>query len=95
MTLVWTDKEIGCYLDGELYALADITDEEFASMHLFTTIKLANGVGTKNYTSSNPQNYLDDVSKFFEIQAIDYVRLYQTNTIDSAFTYSDTHPNKQ
>ena len=95
LTLVWTDKEIGCYLDGELYALADITDEEFASMHLFTTIKLANGVGTKNYTSSNPQNYLDDVSKFFEIQAIDYVRLYQTNTIDSAFTYSDTHPNKQ
>lgn len=95
LTLVWTDKEIGCYLDGELYAFADITDESLASMHLFTTIKLANGVGTANYTNSNPQNFLDDVSNFFEIQAIDYVRLYQTSNIDSAFTYSDTHPDKQ
>lgn len=91
LAIEWTESEVKFYMDGELFSSALITDN-MKSLNNFTTIKLANGVGTQKYTQNNPDKFLEDVTKFFEVQTIDYVRIYQTSDPDSAVVYADNYP---
>ena len=80
LAIEWTDKYLNFYLDGECYLSVDITPTKFKAFRNATTIKLANGVGTQDYSKNyNPFDFMDDVSKFFEVQTVDYTRIYQTS----------------
>lgn len=78
----WTDTRITFYLDGEVTNSVDISDSKFALLRQLISLKLANGVGTGNYSSRhNPGDYLGDaVDSFREVQEVDFVRIYQKDS---------------
>ncbi len=83
MGMVWTPTRMVFFLDNQLVAETDLTPRRLAAFRTNsgTTIKLANGVGGAKYCEGyNPFDFMgDNVDNFFEVQVIDYTRLYQTD----------------
>lgn len=91
----WTADTFDFILDGKSYCYVDISGSIFDAMRTATTVKYANGVGTQKYSVGfDPFDYLVDaknginnggtgfmttVEQFYEVQLVDYCRLYQTS----------------
>ncbi len=91
----WTSSEMNFYFDGEIYNTVDITPTIMGAFRHGNTIKLANGIGVGGYSrnydpvdflpggkqalDSDPDNGLDAIENFFEVQYVDFVRVFQTN----------------
>lgn len=90
----WCYDYINFYLDGVCVSRMPMTnDEEFGYYrNAGVVIKLAQGVGNKNYHSQRPVGDKspkiartpywwmgDNVDNFFEVQVVDYTRVYQTD----------------
>ena len=88
----WTPTGITMYLDGR--QTSAMNTKGYDVFLNGVAIKLANGVGTAwgdtgNYTdvtdkngvtrSNDPDDFMEDVSKFFEVQTVDYTRVFQTS----------------
>ena len=92
MALEWTPTSMTLYLDGRQTSTMNTMGYDVFLNGV--AIKLANGVGTAwgdtgNYTdvtdkngvtrSNDPDDFMEDVSKFFEVQTVDYTRVFQTS----------------
>ncbi len=88
----WSYDHLDTYFDGEcVSAMPMFNTEDFKYFRNGIDVQLANGVGTKGYCWSHPNDYvgekysyvpkfwMDDVSKFFEVQLVDYTNIYQTD----------------
>lgn len=81
----WTADRMDFLWDGENRLTVDLTSTRMDAMRTPTTILLANGVGSQYYCYGfDVQDYvakgmLESVEKFFEVQYVDYVRIYQTS----------------
>ena len=93
IAIEWDSTRIGFYFDGKQFVEVDISAPRYKALRNGTAIKLANGVGTKSYTGGkDPDKLMEDVSKFFEVQTVDYTRLFQTakegkNSVQSSQLY--------
>ena len=92
----WTADYMHFILDGEIFCSVDLTPSKLDAFRCATTVKLANGVGTQRYSEGfDPFDYLVDaknginnggtgfmtaVEQFYEVQLVDYTRLYQLTT---------------
>ncbi len=93
ITMEWTYDMVRYYLDGQPYCELPLNDnDKHRAFRTGTTWKLANGVGGPGYTALlpdmshagptyDPVDFLgeENLDKFFEVQLVDYVRLYQTS----------------
>ena len=83
----WTADRMDFLWDGENRLTVDLTSTSMDAMRTPTTILLANGVGSQYYCHGfDVQDYvangmLESVEKFFEVQYVDYVRIYQTSNV--------------
>ncbi len=88
----WSYDYINFYLDGECVSRMPMTDyEHFKYYRTGMVVKFWHGVMSKFYCNMNekgehgklpayvPSYFMDDVSKFFELQLVDYTRLHQVN----------------
>jgi len=108
MSIEWTPNGIEFYLDGTKYDRIYSNSIASRSIRKSTTIKFANGVGTNGYcTGYDPIDYMNEAytaatgktaDDFFEIQLVDYSRIYQTSNVgkgtldQSYFLYETGHP---
>ena len=91
MALEWTPTSMTLYLDGR--QTSTMNTMGYNVFLNGVAIKLANGVGTtfdngQSYTAVrgkdgvmrtyDPDDFMEDVSKFFEVQTVDYTRVFQT-----------------
>lgn len=86
LSIEWDCDRITMFCDGVPFATADLTPAWMIHFRADTTIKLAMGVGTEWYCGwigeeKDPDNWLEDVSKFFEVQITDNTRVYQTTNV--------------
>ncbi len=111
MSIEWTPNGIDFYLDGTKFDRIRSTADLGRSVRKSTTIKFANGVGTSGYCSGyDPIDWMNEaytqatgktMEDFFEVQIIDYSRIYQTSNrgkpaIDqSYFKYASSHPSSE
>ncbi len=88
LSIEWDADRVTVYCDGEAYDTANLRPSWMRHFRHDTTIKLACGVGTQFYATSNgtgdfdPDFFLEDVTKFFEVQVTDNTRIYQTSNAD-------------
>ncbi len=93
MTMEWFPNRVDFYLDGNLFQSVDTSADIMRSCKNSTTTKLANGVGTDGYASGHdPHDFisLDQLDNFFEVQVVDYSRIYQfenTDTTPAKYTH--------
>lgn len=82
----WSPDTVAYYIDGKCTYSHDIRGTEYDGLRSGTVLKLANGVGTRTYTwgvdGSDPYDCLDDVTRFYETQLVDYARIYQLDSKD-------------
>ncbi len=111
MSIEWTPNGIEFYLDGTKFDRIYSSNIGSRSMRKSTTIKFANGVGTSGYTGGNdPIDWMNEAytaetgktpDDFFEIQLVDYSRIYQTSNVGkgpldtSYFVFAQTHPSNE
>ncbi len=111
MSIEWTPNGIDFYLDGTKYDRIRSTAALGRSVRKSTTIKFANGVGTSGYCSGyDPIDWMNEaytaatgktVEDFFEVQTVDYSRIYQTSNngkpaIDQSYMkFATSHPSSE
>ncbi len=93
ITMEWSYDMVHYYLDGVSYCEIPLNDAvKHLPLRQGTTWRLANGIGSGAYTTLlpdmshdyktfyNPADWMgaNNVDKFFEVQVVDYIRLYQT-----------------
>ncbi len=92
VTMEWDFNMIHYYFDGEEYCEIPLIDNNrHGPLRIGTTWKLANGIGSGYYTALlpdlsrggptyNPVDFMgeENLDNFFEVQIVDYIRLYQT-----------------
>ncbi len=81
MGFVWTPDGIDLFMDGLIYDSIRFNSRNWDAFRTTSAIiRLTNGVGAMEYAKNNdPYDYMDDVSKFFEVNIVDYTRIYQTD----------------
>lgn len=98
VTMEWDYNMIHYYFDGEEYCEIPLNDNNaHAPLRIGTTWKLANGIGSGYYSALlpdlsrggptyNPVDFMgeENLDKFFEVQIVDYIRLYQTTNVGKA-----------
>ncbi len=95
VTVDWSYDYLDIYFDGECVSAMPMTNnDEFKYFRNGVDVKLANGIGTRGYCWTHPLNYtgekrsyhvyywMEDVTKFYELQLVDYTRVYQTSNSD-------------
>lgn len=85
MGFVWTSEGIDFFMDGEIHASVQFDSRKWNAFRTSITLYIVNGVGSYGYAigNNNPQDYMGygagDTDNFFELQIVDYTRIYQTN----------------
>ncbi len=92
VAIEWNYDKIDFFFDGECVSrMPMFNQEDFKYYRTGMVIRLAQGVGARGYCWTHPRDYvgekkayhvnywMEDVSKFFELQLIDYTRVYQTD----------------
>ncbi len=95
ITVDWTYDFINFYFDGVCVSRMPMTNhDEFKYYRNGIALWLSMGVPNKSYSmmrplgSTEPQSlhiprtFMDDVTKYFEVQLIDYTRIHQTSNDD-------------
>ena len=90
VTVDWSYDYLNIYFDGEcVSAMPMFNNEDFKYFRNGCDVKLANGIGTRGYCWTHPNDYtgqkrsynvyywMEDVTKFFEVQLVDYTNIYQ------------------
>jgi len=82
----WLSDEVAYYIDGRCTYTHPIAGTDYDALRGGTVLKLANGVGTREYTWNvggfDPYDCLEDVSSFYETQLVDYARIYRLDRQD-------------
>ncbi len=92
VAIEWNYDKIEFYFDGECVSrMPMFNQEDFKYYRTGMVIRLAQGVGARGYCWTHPRDFvgekkayhvnywMEDVSKFFELQLVDYTRVYQTD----------------
>ncbi len=97
VTVDWTYDYLNTYFDGELVSeMQMFNTEDFKYFRNGVDVKLANGIGTRGYCWTHPNDFTgekksynvyywmgeENIDKFFEVQLVDYTNIYQTSNDD-------------